>query len=114
MLEENLEISQSIGSLDAADPHDLVIPDQKRKAVANFGGDFTINQKILQLFAPEEIARPAIAKRERRRFSVNRDGGVDGRNVNALAGANRHLEILGGPGNVAQHQNTAAADQLER
>src|SRR5687767_15979338 len=41
---------ESFRDLDAGDPDDFVVPEQEGNAVPNVRCDFTINQKILQLF----------------------------------------------------------------
>src|SRR5712691_9502780 len=65
ILQDHLEAHlESLRNLEAADPNDLIVPDQQRNAVADFGGDFTINQKILQLFVAEAITGAAVAEGE--------------------------------------------------
>src|SRR5690349_999031 len=74
---ENLVLIASAGDLEcfrdlhAGDAYDFVLPDEKRNSVAGLDRDFTINQKILQLFLLrhpqrlEPIARPSISHDER-------------------------------------------------
>src|SRR6266508_4038295 len=90
---------ESVRNLDAADPDDLAVPDQQRNAVSDFGGDFTINQKILQLFVAKTIASTAVAERETVPSAQcgvlsDRDCRFDLRDVCALAGTDRHLEVF--------------------
>src|ERR1700746_2583667 len=61
---------ECLGDLHAGDAYDFVLPDEQRNSVAGLDGDFTINQKILQLFLPihaerlKPIAWTAISYRE--------------------------------------------------
>src|SRR5512132_352026 len=104
MLQNHLEqLTRGAGHLkpiriERADPDDLAIPHQKWNAVAHFGRDFTINQKILQLFVSESIAAAAVADDERGLRSPNGDRRADLRNVNALTRADRQFEVFRGKG----------------
>src|SRR5689334_16483758 len=61
---------ETFGDFHAPDPHDLAVPDQKRDSVANAGVDFTINEKVFELFrlghaqGLEAIAGTAVADGE--------------------------------------------------
>src|SRR5688500_4020586 len=76
---------EALRDLDAADPDDLLVPQQQGQTVPDFGGDFTINQEILQLFRTRKskrlkaVAVAAVADDEARRGA--------GRQLEALAAA---------------------------
>src|SRR6476660_3277734 len=58
---------ESVGICEAADPDDLPVPYEHRNAISFFGGDFTINQKVLQLFVFVAVVWAAVADDERGR-----------------------------------------------
>src|SRR5687767_8977040 len=61
---------ETVRNLHTADPHDLSVPSQERKPVAEFQGNLTINQKFIQLFlaaraqGPKTVARLAASDGE--------------------------------------------------
>src|ERR1043165_7731724 len=127
--------AEPLGDLDARHPGDRAVPEKERNPIPDVGGDFTINQKVFQLFVRgeaeglEAVAVAAVADEERRacpfrqfdqlrtrrpQWSVSRhhaNRGGDFRDER-LAGE-LDLELRHRPQGLAQDDIVAAPDQLE-